>query len=167
MSEPINRAFEACESPLEKILVEAMFRLWNCEEYDSWSHGFTNDPLSMTFSVGEDEFLNVALQVSLERLGTRRVDLAVESYGAALVIVELDGLEYHSSKEQMERDRRKDRIAALRGFTTLRFTGSEVNLDPEGVAREIMEVSTAASDRYLSNWTRGCAAGRAQALRVT
>lgn len=50
------------------------------------------------------------------------------------VAVELDGHDFHErTKEQAERDKRRDRSLLSMGWTTIRFTGSEVVRSPETV----------------------------------
>ncbi|MBO8155871.1 MAG: DUF559 domain-containing protein [Bacillaceae bacterium] len=40
---------------------------------------------------------------------------------------ECDGKAYHSSPEQKTHDRKKDRYLSRRGWTVLRFSGSEIH----------------------------------------
>ena len=50
------------------------------------------------------------------------VDLVV----AGRVVVELDGLAYHSGRREFREDRRRDRELALQGYVVLRFTAEDV-----------------------------------------
>lgn len=69
-------------------------------------------------------------------IGPFRADILVEDQGRSL-IVECDGAAYHSSRESVERDRRRDRYCVLNGISVMRFSGNEINRDPRGCAAEI------------------------------
>jgi very-short-patch-repair endonuclease len=68
-----------------------------------------------------------------------RVDFLV-LYGGRAVAVELDGHEYHRTKEQRQSDAQKDRWLAERGIETLRWTGSEVYRDAQGCIRQLRDI---------------------------
>jgi very-short-patch-repair endonuclease len=68
-----------------------------------------------------------------------RLDFLVLVGGAA-VAVELDGHEYHKTKEQRRRDAERDRWFEARGIRTLRWTGSEVYADPRGCVAELVAI---------------------------
>lgn len=54
--------------------------------------------------------------------------------------VELDGHDFHErTKEQAERDRSRDRALTAAGWTCLRFTGREVNRDPDVCLEQVEE----------------------------
>lgn len=56
------------------------------------------------------------------------------------LIVECDGHEFHAAtKQQVARDRAKDRAATLAGRDYFRFTGSEIWRDPWGCAKQITD----------------------------
>lgn len=56
----------------------------------------------------------------------------------ARVAVELDGAAFHGSKEQRERDLRRDSALAAAGWVVLRFSYARLVNDPEGCRREII-----------------------------
>jgi hypothetical protein len=53
------------------------------------------------------------------------------------VVVELDGLRFHSSSEQRRRDNRKDRRLAAAGWLVLRYTWLDVMERPDEVVAEV------------------------------
>lgn len=58
------------------------------------------------------------------------------------VVLEVDGHEFHEkTKQQAEHDKKRDRAFAAAGYTTLRFTGSEVFRDPVGCAKEAVDLA--------------------------
>jgi very-short-patch-repair endonuclease len=68
-----------------------------------------------------------------------RLDFLIHYDGRA-VAVELDGHEYHKTKEQRTKDAARDRWLMARGIRVVRFTGSEVFADPQKCVRELLDV---------------------------
>ncbi|MGY1828148.1 DUF559 domain-containing protein [Blastococcus sp. SYSU DS0541] len=66
-----------------------------------------------------------------------RLDAA---WPGARVAVELDGAAFHGSREQRERDLRRDTALAALGWVVLRFSYARLMSDPEGCRREIVAV---------------------------
>jgi very-short-patch-repair endonuclease len=81
--------------------------------------------------------LNHGVRQRLVRTPERnyRLDLA---YEAEQVAVELDGERYHSTREQRERDRRRDAALAALGWLTLRFSHRRLHRDPAGCRRDTL-----------------------------
>ncbi|WP_169746562.1 hypothetical protein [Demequina phytophila] len=73
--------------------------------------------------------------------GVGHVDLVVEGR----VVVEVDGLTYHSSPEAMEEDERRDRELALRGISRLRYPYSVVRRSRGLIARQVRALLMTAS----------------------
>jgi hypothetical protein len=69
----------------------------------------------------------------------RRVALADALFEAWRVVVELDGLRFHSEPGQVARDKARDRRLAIRGYLVLRFTYWELVERPAEVVAEIRE----------------------------
>jgi hypothetical protein len=59
--------------------------------------------------------------------------------------VECDGKDFHTSPEQVRKDRLRDNEMMLGGVTVLRFTGSQIHRD----------VIAAIQTQYTSEWNRG------------
>lgn len=56
-------------------------------------------------------------------------------------IIETDGHDFHEkTKAQAQADKKRDRIFAKKGFTVLRFTGSEIVKNAESCATETMQI---------------------------
>lgn len=53
------------------------------------------------------------------------------------LVIECDGHDYHSTKEQRAADARRDRKLFRMGWWVLRFTGSQIHADAEICALEI------------------------------
>ncbi|OZD70935.1 hypothetical protein CH263_05825 [Rhodococcus sp. 06-1059B-a] len=58
----------------------------------------------------------------------------------AMVIVEVDGREFHSAPDVFSRDRRRQNDLVLEGWLVLRFSAVDVLSNPEAVGRRIVEV---------------------------
>jgi very-short-patch-repair endonuclease len=62
------------------------------------------------------------------------------AWPGARVAVELDGAAFHGSREQRERDLRRDTALAALGWVVLRFSYRRLTTDPAGCRREITAV---------------------------
>lgn len=80
-----------------------------------------------------DSDADLATQVGI---GPYRADILIEAAGRKLV-VECDGAAYHTCKEAVERDRRRDRYCATQGMAVMRFSGTEIKRDPRGCAAQV------------------------------
>ncbi len=69
-------------------------------------------------------------------IGGYRVDFLVEGTN---IIIECDGYDNHKTKEQIIHDNQRDRVLAREGYVVLRFSGSEINGDPDKCANEIID----------------------------
>jgi very-short-patch-repair endonuclease len=103
------------------------------------------------------------------KIGPYRVDILVEMDGRKLV-VECDGAEFHAkNKDQVERDKRRDRFFAAHGISVMRFTGSEISRSPRACAAEVgswLETTSAARKAaIMAKWERG-EISRLQACRA-
>ncbi|SDE01422.1 endonuclease domain-containing protein [Belnapia rosea] len=58
----------------------------------------------------------------------------------ARLIIELDGHEHHSTKEQLKKDAIRQRYLTRAGYSVIRFAGSEINRDPAACVREVREM---------------------------
>jgi very-short-patch-repair endonuclease len=101
----------------------------------------TESPLEQTLCGAIREWIEVHGFLSEVRtqveVGPYRADMMVEDDGRKLV-VECDGREFHAvTKEQVERDKRRDRYCVAKGIFVMRFTGSEITRDPRGCAAEV------------------------------
>lgn len=55
-------------------------------------------------------------------------------------VVEIDGHDYHKTKDQRCRDYQRDRELMKNGFIIIRFTGTEIFLEPEKCVRELLDI---------------------------
>jgi very-short-patch-repair endonuclease len=72
-----------------------------------------------------------------EKHGRYRVDFILKD---ARLIIELDGHEFHSTREQLEKDAIRQRYLTRAGYSVIRFTGREINRNAEACVREVREM---------------------------
>ncbi len=63
------------------------------------------------------------------------------------LVVETDGLRYHRTAAQQQRDRERDQAHAAAGLTCLRFTYAQVKFDPDHVLKILVAVAGRLSKR--------------------
>jgi len=85
----------------------------------------------------------------LEKHSRFRVDFLLKD---ARLIVELDGHEYHSTKEQLEKDAIRQRYLSRAGYTVIRFTGREINRDPKACVSEVRQIYKERMQRAPANY---------------
>lgn len=135
----------ACgDSPIEKILwlalkMEIAVGLHEHTQLLTMPRGVKFDQAN--YPPSPDIILVVEPQLEFEDW---RVDFVVHTAGyPARLIVECDGHEFHErTKKQAERDRSRDRAYQLRGYTVLRFTGSEIWRNPCACVEQILDWAT-------------------------
>jgi hypothetical protein len=64
------------------------------------------------------------------------------------ILIECDGYEYHSKKDAFTSDRARDRITKTLGYTTLRFSGSEIHRNVSGVSTEVLNILEPDADAH-------------------
>jgi very-short-patch-repair endonuclease len=73
-------------------------------------------------------------------------------FGYGPCVVEIDGHEYHHTKEQREKDYRKNRYYALNGLTVVRFMGTEVYNDATKCVKELDEIACKIEGDAFKDW---------------
>lgn len=71
------------------------------------------------------------------RVGPYRADFALPEHKT---LIELDGHDYHKTKEQRTSDAKRDRYLEKEGWRVIRFTGSEVWRDPVACAYSVRDI---------------------------
>jgi very-short-patch-repair endonuclease len=104
----------------------------------------------LTDSELERRFLRLVRDADLPLPETRvwlngfRVDFFWPNLG---LVVETDGLRYHRTPGQQDRDRRRDQAHAAAGLTTIRFTHGQVRYGPDRVREVLVRVAARLSRR--------------------
>lgn len=102
-------------------------------EYHVFSDRYINYLFSLCESPIEKTFFEAAHLAILNlrpqyQIGLYRVDFAMPE---SKVVIELDGHDYHKTKEQRTHDAERERFLEMQGWRVIRFTGSEVYKDSE------------------------------------
>jgi very-short-patch-repair endonuclease len=138
-------------APYFKSLIDFIRKELRRESKYSWIayevHSLINDLHARAESPIETMFIsaivpsicafNIKMEVQYTNESPYRLDVAFPEYQVA---VELDGHEFHSSKEARQRDAARDRDLTFRGWTVIRFTGSEIYHNAENCAHEVMNI---------------------------
>lgn len=133
-----------CESPVEQMLMAALWARWRCQVSDN--------RMGMSAVLDESPIASPARRVVVEPqkvIPTERaryradalvyvLDGAENRLAPGPLVVEVDGHDFHErTRFQAARDRQRDRAMIAEGFRVVRFTGSEIYRDPERCAAEI------------------------------
>lgn len=124
-----------CESPIEELFLSGLMAA-------SFRHGDAMEFCEGGLLDGRAPVRPSCFQQV--RLGDYRVDFYIIKPvpgGIANIIVECDGHEYHTSKEHVARDRKRDRYFTAAGYVVLRFTGSEIFTDPYKCGYEVLKMA--------------------------
>jgi len=101
----------------------------------SWYRDETPSPIESAFSKAAADLAEKIQREhwfgDSEKHHRFRVDFLLKD---ARLIIELDGHDYHSSKEQLEKDSQRQRYLTRAGYTVIRFTGREIYQDAEKCA---------------------------------
>lgn len=75
-------------------------------------------------------------------------------------IIEIDGHEYHKTKEQRFKDYQRERYLMKKGYIVIRFMATEVFLNPNKCIDEMFEIATFVQERRCTDFGEGLEAGR-------
>ena len=87
------------------------------------------------------------------KIGPYRLDCLVKAKGyvsgqkvwppnkEALICIEADGEQFHTSPEDRDRDRKRDAYLLEQGIRTYRFTGSEIYRGADRIVQDIVEIA--------------------------
>lgn len=137
----LDALFARCESPVERL-----FLLGWCMHVDLEDIEVLSDaPVGAQHSTGRWT-MTILPQVRIETsVGLLRPDFAVRAVSKGIhstIYVEIDGHEFHAStRQQVARDRQRERAIAEGGDVVLRFTGGEVDKDPGACAAQAVRAA--------------------------
>ena len=156
--EDLKKLIEQCESPVEQILLAALYEHWGTGVYIDLESKRISFQLSANFPAFDGIFrVCCELQKTIITWNEKnyRVDFYIyitrfrhlpdhrgyknESWPEmARLVVEVDGHEFHDrTKRQASYDRKRDRELTLEGYRIVRFTGSDVYSEPGLCAGDI------------------------------
>lgn len=119
---------------------------WVSDEQGDWKLSAKDADHLANVSLVELDFgmshtFEAVLQPTLQISKQIRPDLVVwvpTAIDQKPVVVECDGFDYHSSRDQFASDRKRDRELSDAGFEVRRYSGTEIHNDPVGAAGELM-----------------------------
>ncbi len=116
---------EVLSSEMDRIISDhPFFKLKLCES-----------PIELRFYVyAMDMIPNLCPQIEI---GPYRIDLAIPEKRVA---IELDGHEFHKTREHRTRDAKRERFFQKQGWHVIRFTGTEIHQDVIGCIEEAIEI---------------------------
>lgn len=187
-------AFDRCESPAERLFLLGGL-LWKEGREEDVQLRDGDDPEHFVFMrdgrdvggsqwsseshVGLIEELALHSQVQIDKY---RVDFVIDLGRSnrdgdpdpwTRIAVEIDGHDYHSSKEQLASDHVRDMALLLRGIPTIRLTGSMVYADPGAcfglavrMARKLESMASAIDNSMIDSYQAGVVFGESHPIRT-
>ena len=133
----------ACESPIEQILLAAMWDRWGCRAVPN--RRAMEAPLRLAKGTARlviEPQRDVATSSGLYRADFLAYLAPCSTWSASVrrnsIVVEADGHDAHErTRFQAARDKKRDRAMLLEGFRVVRFAGSEVYHHPADCVEEI------------------------------
>lgn len=76
------------------------------------------------------------------------------------VVIEIDGHEYHKTKEQRFKDYQRERYLIKQGYIVIRFMATEVFINPYKCVDEMFEIGIIFDEQKSNCFAKGLEAGR-------
>lgn len=139
-----------CKSPIEKSFLQAMLRAgWRSEPQAPGLGYLTHPSVPGAIEVQRElEIGGLAYVADFFFFCNSKKIVNVTPF-LICVDIELDGHDFHQSKEAVARDRSRDRAFARAGFHVLRFTGAEVHANAGRCVDEMRETIEAIAERTM------------------
>lgn len=134
----IARIAPLCESPIEILLGAAIISSVYLEA--PWIGQKHSDLILAVDAEHEQIPTSAVVLIAQYPWQGFRIDWALKNRRTGLFLfVECDGHDFHErTKEQAERDRRRDREITVAGIPILRFTGREIYRNPTACALQVL-----------------------------
>lgn len=141
---------EQIGSPIEKLMLYALWSrgVWRARmEFWDYAHGSISDEMLRRFArkavVADKTFMFTSVLVQQMPVGPYRADfgiVAATSNDRSLVVaVECDGHDFHEkTKEQVAKDKARDRAFVERDIRVFRFSGAEIWRDAGECADQVL-----------------------------
>lgn len=138
----VKMALNGCDSPIEQLFALGLISLPS-NDGDSWFWS-TQATLSVR---GKDYRVDFLLEKYDAIFDPKMLTLTPICDWTTQLVVECDGWDYHSSKEQVDYDNRRDQdILRAYAVPTIRFSGSEIAKSPALCARTAIKVLESLND---------------------
>jgi len=118
---------------------EEYYQLKSQVSYENWVYKTCDSPIERQFA---GELIKRGLRLTPQKwvaVGSERykIDFADDTHKLA---VELDGHDFHKTREQRTNDAKRERALQSQGWTVIRFTGSEVFQDTAKCVDELVAI---------------------------
>lgn len=131
----LDPLFARCQSPVERLFLFG----WCCQ---AELEDITVDTDYRARCRAQRSDVCILVQPKIAKI---HPDFAIQTITRGVystVYVEIDGHEFHAStRQQVARDRQRERALLADGDVTIRFTGGEVDRDPSGCAAEAIQIA--------------------------
>lgn len=132
------------ESPMEKKFMLAM--LGEIIEKKDFENHLWNNPIVIWTNeildlypedyAGKDKSIVIFINPNIEKY---RPDILITN-AKKKIIFEIDGFEFHNTKAQLVKDKKRERELNKMDCKVYRFSGTEIHQDERKVAREALEI---------------------------
>lgn len=138
-------ASSCVKSPIESVMFSLLCNV-------STGYGYLTPEFEGEFKFG---FIGGEIKPQF-KIGNYFADFAISLYGGDTVVIECDGHDFHEkTKEQVARDKKRDRFIKGQGYDVYRFSGSEIISSPFSVIEEVegivQKLVQAAVDKEMAN----------------
>ena len=96
-------------------------------------------------------------------IGPYKVDFLV--YETA--VVEIDGHEFHKTKEQRDHDYKRERYLQSKGYIVIRFMGTEVFLSADKCVEETLTIARLFEEKIIDSFWKGHESGKKQSAKAS
>ncbi len=131
-----NAAFSRCESPIEQAYCLTLFQVPGVSaidgDFEPAALRHMNASMSRIFVFAQQPIPPYRADFMLLGISPREAE-------PRFVIVECDGSDYHSGREQMRRDAHRQSCLEATGFKVIRFDGGMIYREPQTIVRRSLE----------------------------
>ncbi len=140
-----ERALATCDSPIEQLFLSALITLAHDQYEDIFvNSGDYKGPIQSWADLFVFTQHKIGKYTADFLIAGRHMELPHSPEIRRSIVVECDGHDFHErTKEQAQRDRKRDRDIQALGYKILRFTGSEIFRAPFDCASTALEFVSA------------------------
>lgn len=111
---------------------------------------------------GEDEYETTLTNYYLEI--QKPVGIYKPDFICGGCVIEIDGHDYHKTKEQREKDYKRERYLMKQGYFVIRFMATEVYLNPKECVKEALEIVKIIEEKSINDYCLGFDSGIKKAM---
>lgn len=136
-------AFDRCESPAERLFLTGGslsndYGIRIVFPPDTVTASY--EPLQLVGQIDRCDHPTVPWLFQQFEVAGYRADFCIP---CSRLLIEIDGHDFHSSRQQLAADKKRDRDLAAADWRVLRFTGSQIYANPAACFREMFDIAIA------------------------